>query len=329
MKDKTLKIMELIDQEKTCNEICQELNITNKLLFHYLTLLQNKGKYYKRKYYSDGEIIYNSINSVTELTKFLVQKNTTIITSPKETELKTLVISDLHLGNKLERLDLLEKAYNYCSNNNIHIIFCCGDIIDGSFSQEEQTIPNIDEQLEYLKKYFPTDSNILAFAVGGDHDYSSLLNAGQDMVTMLKNYRHDIIMNNYNNAFIEIKNDKLQLYHKNNGGSLIKTCAPIVFHGHYHQYKTSQEKDGTIHVTVPSLSNINQKMPSAIQSTFKFNKGYIDDIYLNQIYFGEHENVTLSEVQYHNILATTKLKQFLYAKINNEEERTKEKQLIR
>ena len=319
MKDKTLKIIELINQEKTCNEICKELNITNKLLFYYLTLLENQGKYYKRKYYSDGEIFYEPITKLKDIKKILMSSKTNILLNPKETELETLVISDLHLGNEFERLDLLEKAYSYCKSNNIHIILCCGDIIDGTHSKQKQKIKNIDKQLDYLKKYFPTDPNILVFAVGGDHDHDSLA-CGQDMITVLRNYRHDIVMNTYNDALLGIKNDKLQLYHKHYTTSFKKKDAPIIFHGHHHLYRTRQEEDGTIHVIVPSLSNINQKMPSAIQATFKFDKAHIDEMHLRQIYFSEHENILLSQVHYNNIKEYTKKKLALCSKMNTQEE---------
>ena len=43
MNPKTKLLINLIKQKKTCNEICEELNISNKQLYSYLTVLQNKG----------------------------------------------------------------------------------------------------------------------------------------------------------------------------------------------------------------------------------------------------------------------------------------------
>ena len=125
MRDQTIKLMELIKKGKTCNEICSILNISNKQLFNNLTNLRNKGLYYKQKCYSNGEIIYRPITSLNEL-KNIHNSNNTIITTHYENLIKCLVISDLHFGNKLERLDLLDRAFNYCIKNNIHIILCCG-----------------------------------------------------------------------------------------------------------------------------------------------------------------------------------------------------------
>lgn len=65
-----------------------------------------------------------------------------IITELQENNLKLLVISDLHFGNELERIDLVNRAYNYCIKNNIHIILCTGDIVDGSYSSGVQKSVN-------------------------------------------------------------------------------------------------------------------------------------------------------------------------------------------
>ena len=54
MSDKSLELINLIRQGKTCNEITSILNISNKQLFTYLTNLRNKGIMFLRKYYADG-----------------------------------------------------------------------------------------------------------------------------------------------------------------------------------------------------------------------------------------------------------------------------------
>ncbi len=114
---------------------------------------------------------------------------------------------------------------------------------------------------------------------------------------MLKNYRHDIIVGNYGNTFVHLKNDTIHLFHKLNGSIFIQSDVAIDFHGHLHKYSVNQKADGTLHITVPSLSNINQPMPTAIQSTLKFNKGYINEVYLNQIYFGDDDYI-LNEIKF-------------------------------
>ena len=319
MSEQTIKLIELINEGKTCNEICHILNISNKQLYNNLTILQNKGFHYRRKYYSNGAIVYRPIKTIPGLKDFYSKKDVSIITSHNEVEIKTLEISDLHCGNELERLDLLDRVYNYCIKNNIHIIFLCGDIIDGTYTKGNQNIKDTYYQIEYVIKNFPFDKNILVISIAGDHDFSNLYNNSQDIITMLKNYRHDIILGDYSNMFVHLKNDRIHLFHRINGGMFIKGDEAIVYSGHYHKYSVNQNADGTLYITVPSLSNINQPMPTAIQSTLKFNKGYINEVYLNQIYFGDDDYI-LNETKF-NI---SKRNNIPSSSILNEEKERKE-----
>ena len=203
MSEQTIKLIELINEGKTCNEICHILNISNKQLYNNLTILQNKGFYYKRKYYSNGAIVYEPIKSIKKINEFYTSNESSIITDSNELELKVLLISDLHYGNEFERNDLVDRAFNYCIKNDIHIIFLCGDMIDGTFSHVEQDISNVYEQIEHFVKDYPFDKNILTFSVGGNHDENGLRKSGQNIIEILRNYRHDIIISSYNNFFID------------------------------------------------------------------------------------------------------------------------------
>ena len=116
-----------------------------------------------------------------------------IITKEQDNKFTALVISDIHLGGGFERLDLLDKIYDYCVKNGIHIIINCGDLIDGTFSLTEKKISSTLEQVDYLLKKYPFDKSILNFALLGDHDYSVLHETGQDLMITLSSYRQDIV----------------------------------------------------------------------------------------------------------------------------------------
>ncbi len=49
---------------------------------------------------------------------------------------------------------IMDRIYNYCISNNIHIIFFGGDLVDGTFGKNTR-IDNIDEQLAYIMKKYP------------------------------------------------------------------------------------------------------------------------------------------------------------------------------
>lgn len=89
--------------------MCYKFNLTREELYKELTKLRNSGMSIKNKYYSDGTINFKN-NTIKEKNT----NNVSIITAPKENYMKVLVISDLHFGSENERLDLLNKAFDYC-----------------------------------------------------------------------------------------------------------------------------------------------------------------------------------------------------------------------
>ena len=84
-----------------------------------------------------------------------------------------------------------------------------------------------------------------------------------------------------------------------------ETNSEIILHGHSHKYSIDK-KNQKLNVCIPSLSNINQPMPTALELNLTFDKGYIDIATIKQIYFGDqdlilnestfniHENNTIS-----------------------------------
>ena len=114
-----------------------------------------------------------------------------------------------------------------------------------------------------------------------------------DIIEICNNRRHDIIIGGYNNAEINIKNDKIHLFHYILGGKMYSTEAPIILCGHLHKYMT-QQKNNSLYITLPTLSNINQQMPSALELDVSFSKGYISNAVIKHLYFGTQDFV-LSE----------------------------------
>lgn len=286
-------LLQLIKEGKNNREICEIFNISFNQLYDELLKLKTKGVKYSRKYYSDGSIKYNKI---TKLKKLNENVNKTIITDNQEDNIKFLLISDLHFGNEFENLGLIDRAYNYCIKNGINIILCGGDFIDGSFSKSPQKIIDLYDQIEYFIKNYPQDKNILTFGVAGDHDFSTLKRASLDIIEICNNRRHDIIIGGYNNAEINIKNDKIHLFHNMLGGRMHSAQAPIILCGHLHKYMT-QQKNNSLYITLPTLSNINQQMPSALELDVSFSKGYISSAVIKHLYFGTQDFV-LSESEF-------------------------------
>ena len=185
------KILELVKQNYSANEISNVLGITNKQLFYRLNQIKNKGFNIDKKFYSNGEIEY-----------FLKKDNqdnynykNSIIIPKKDNELKTIVISDLHLSSIYENLDVLNRIYNYCIKNDIHIIINAGDVnhcVRYSNNQKKYNSSNL-KQIEHMLKVYPYDKNILNYILFGNHDYHMLTDDGIDIGNVLENKRHDLI----------------------------------------------------------------------------------------------------------------------------------------
>ncbi|MBO4245330.1 MAG: metallophosphoesterase family protein [Bacilli bacterium] len=293
-----LKVIELIKKGKNNNEICTELNIDINQLSSILLNLKNSGLTFSRHYYSNGTIKYQTINDHLNMIDInTYNREKTIITDVNEDKIKLLVMADLHFGNSLERLDLIDRAYNYCINNKINTILCCGDLIDGSYTKGSQSISDIYHQIEHFIKDYPYDKNILTFCVGGDHDLCALHKRSLNMVEILQNYRHDVIMCGYNNVGIIIKNDSIDLYHQIYDHKLYRELkAPIAFHGHAHKFITDCSNK-LLFVSVPSISNIMQPIPSVLEVTLSFNRGFISDCTIKNICFDPKE-IVLSSSSY-------------------------------
>lgn len=292
--DYTPMLLQLLKDGKNNREICENLNITSQQLYEELLKLKNKGVRHSRKYYSDGSIKYGNISTMQDLKNYKgIGQDRTIITDTNENSMKVLLISDLHFGNELERLDLIDRAYNYCIKNGINIILCGGDLIDGAYTQGTQKISDLYQQIEYFIKHYPYDKSILTFSVAGDHDISAFNKSSLDIVEMCNNFRHDIVIGGYNNTGINLKNDQIHLYHHVEAGAMRQTDAPIILHGHSHKYST-EIKNNALNITIPTLSGINQPMPSALELDLYFSKGYIANSVIKHLYFGP-QDIVLSE----------------------------------
>lgn len=122
MTEKQELLLKLIKEGRTCNDISKALNISNKQLYNRLLTLKNKGIILEKKYYSNGQITYKKPSSSAVIYNSFSDNSKNILSLHEETAMKMLVISDLHFGNKLERLDLVDNAFNYCVKNGINII---------------------------------------------------------------------------------------------------------------------------------------------------------------------------------------------------------------
>ena len=151
------------------------------------------------------------------------------------------------------------------------------------------------EQIHHFINQYPYDPHILTFAVGGDHDISTLQNYYQDMLEVIKKRRHDIIVDEYGSYPINIKNDQLLLYHHIEQREMSTNNASIIIHGHSHQYGTRINSKKVLNIYAPSISRLNKGTPSAIELTINFDNSLFNEVQMKQIEINKKTNVLSEE----------------------------------
>ncbi|MFR7674748.1 MAG: metallophosphoesterase [Clostridia bacterium] len=247
------RLLKNIKEEKTVNQISLDMNISNKKIFQRIKNLSVNGYSFSRQYYYNGDIKYilNKSFNDDDLTNRIIMDN-------EKNIFQALVVSDLHLGSCLERLDCLNLMYDYCIKNDIHIIVNAGDLINGMFGCPNN-ICSYEEQARYLLKNYPFDKNILNFVTLGNHDADSLFSSGLDLAKILYYNRHDIVPLGYASGKIDVKGESILIKHRiksqqSNNSNLENDSSFLTLNGHLHKFSVSNT--GNLNIYVPSLSDI-------------------------------------------------------------------------
>ena len=280
MTETNKKIIDMIKQKKSIEEISKESNLSYKQLYNRISDIQRNGYVTKRRYDTNGTLYYTFGNDDC------YHSDNSFELYNEKTTVKFLVISDLHMGNISSDEETLYAIYNYCCKNDIHVIINCGDILDGTFSNTECFIPP-EEQIEYLIKKYPFDKSIFTLYTPGDHDISLYAKNNISIDIALNKRRHDICAIS---PYVKLHNDVIML---NNNQIMVSHKAPVFeenniqnikLHlvGHNHTSKTllgiNDSKNVTPRIMVPPLCRNHCKgeinIPRAIELTL-----YLDNKY--------------------------------------------------
>lgn len=287
----TLNIIDLINIGKTNTEICEKLNIDYKTLYFELKKVKNYKRNYDREYYYDGKIIGKG----NKKTGFSMGNTLNI---GNINTLKFLVISDLHYGNSLENVEAVNRAFNYAKGRGINIILACGDFIDGAFSKGKQIVERYFKQFEHFAIDYPYDKDIITFGVGGNHDYSVKFTDDFDFIKFCNMYRDDVIIEDYCNSVLKLGNDSIQMYHEIKGFHKMLSSSSIILIGHTHKFAVNYiSSKNYLNIFVPSLSNLVQTVPEALELDLNLDNGMIVNANVKEICFGNRD-IILSEKDY-------------------------------
>lgn len=301
MTEKEIYICKMINEGYTLNEIAKNLWLSPRQVHGKILKLNNDGYFISPVYYDDGNIRYQF-----EKQSF---KHTVNLSLTDNNRFKALVISDIHIGNELENLSYLYKVYDYARDNNIHVIFNTGDLVDGTFTRGKKDIQNIDEQIDRVINMHPYDKNILNFICFGNHDYSTY-EYGRDISIAICSRRQDLISGGYGFALINIERDQFVLYHPLFQKSYKPIPNKLILEGHHHKMMVKIDRNNYF-INVPPLSDLCfgcQENPSMLEMDMSFGNGFIHNAYFKQIGVKQHFE-TYSEINLEFFLKHEKLEE--------------------
>jgi predicted phosphodiesterase len=169
---------------RTAAQLAQELGVGVDIVQHTIDGLIKDGYGIARS----GETIIHT-RSPKEGTIFDLSKKL-------QRHLHFGVVSDTHLGSKLERLDAMERAYDTFKREGIHHVFHVGDMTDGVGVYQGQEFElhkhGQQEQIDYAIDKYPQRSGITTHFITGNHDLKQYQRGGVDPGRPINSRRRDM-----------------------------------------------------------------------------------------------------------------------------------------
>ena len=234
------KLKYLINKKKTLLEICETLELKDYEVIGLVELMKQDGELLD---YVNGEIV--------KLRKPI--ENFGVYSIPDNTHhLSLLMISDTHICNRADRIDILNYLYDKAESKGIKYVLHCGDVLDGIYVNRPQHIYELrcvgfDEHLDYVVNKYPHFSG-KTFFIGGNHMDTYFKNGGSDMGKAISREREDLIYLNPDTADLKIGKVGIHMHHGGGGRSYslsyklqryVETLPQdkkidIVMQGHFH-----------------------------------------------------------------------------------------------
>lgn len=279
MNEVNQRIIELIEQNKSIKEISSILGLSEKQFFVRLKYMIDYGYQIEPSYSCDSNIHYNLVKK-----KNIERDNTIRIKIPNSTkEFRSVAISDLHVGNVDANVDLFKRVYEYIAKEGIHIVFICGDIIEGTHTSDLKDLKDIYSQIETFIKKYPYDRDIINIIVLGNHDFHSKHYDGLDIMKRIERSRYDIVPIGYGKGIVKLKQDSLLLSHKLSiveDPDIGNECKlALVGHGHMMKSKFYDK----LYLCIPPLSYVSpdktkEVLPGFVDMTIHFQQGFFEFI---------------------------------------------------
>lgn len=249
MKEKIKKVLKMYQEGLSLSEIHEKLGCSINEFNQILKAIKDAGYNTTKLYHSDGKIIVKQNRTLD------FKQGNTIRINVKDRVLRTIFISDPHIGSEFDRPDLLKEVVNYAKTHDIHIIFNGGDMIENVYpdSHRKLSSPTVESQVKKALKVHPYNPDIVYFNLYGNHDFKSVLEDGFDIARYIEERRFDMVSLGYGKSIINLKDDTIVLVHdlKKSSKNAIPNNTSLVFRGHSHKSKNRENKI----IYIPSLSD--------------------------------------------------------------------------
>ncbi len=171
--------------------------------------------------------------------------------------IKLCIVSDTHMGNKLEQRHLLNKVYEMAHEKGIDTVLHCGDVVDGDYRNKRPAHPydlfaqGASQQLDNVIYNYPMVEGITTYFITGSHDDTHYLNGGFSMGKGISDGREDLVWLGPNQAMFYAGKARVPILIKHPGGGCSKAYSykpqeainkmdeankpKILLMGHYHK----------------------------------------------------------------------------------------------
>ena len=171
--------------------------------------------------------------------------------------IKLCIVSDTHMGNKLEQRHLLNKVYEEAKERGIDTVLHAGDVVDGDYRNKRPAHPydlfaqGASQQLDNVIYNYPRVDGITTYFITGSHDDTHYLNGGFSMGKGISDLRDDLVWLGPNQAMFYAGKARVPILIKHPGGGCSKSLSykpqeainkmdetnkpKILLMGHYHK----------------------------------------------------------------------------------------------
>ena len=292
LKDDRDKMFSQIRNGESVDKICERLGVSQLKFGGIVEELRHRGY--------DISIDESSENKVV-IKKNKGKNNKTI--KPNIDELKKIRqvwISDTHLCNEAQQLNLINKIYKEAAERGIDTVLHFGDVLDGDYHNRPEHQYALfrlgaTRQLEYLTNYYPKVEGIETYFITGTHDQTHCKNGGVFVGPAIEEKRPDMHFLGDDMGIyhpLGSKKTSIEMFHPGGGCSsslsykmqkYIDKMEPgtkpnIIGSGHFHQSHMMAYRN-VIAFLIPCLTS---KTNFAIRQGLENTMGaYFIDMYVN------------------------------------------------